>query len=97
MRSGLTQRERERDVIPRERSSGRASGRKSPRDRSPQASVARSDTTKNHGAAFRPDIFQLHVNMIGGGRSCKSPPRRCPQRARTHHVRVYVLAHIRAE
>jgi len=24
------------------------------------------DTTKNHGAAFRPDIFQLAVNMIGG-------------------------------
>jgi len=45
----------------------------------------RSDITKNHGAAFRPDIFQLSVNMIGGGgRSCKSPPRRCRQRADTH-------------
>nr|KAF7425306.1 hypothetical protein H0235_007744 [Vespula pensylvanica] len=36
-----------------------------------------SDITKNHGAAFRPDIFQLPVNMIGGGRCCKSAPRRC--------------------
>ncbi|KYM75992.1 hypothetical protein ALC53_13477 [Atta colombica] len=43
-------------------------GCKSPRDRSPQSATVRSDTTKNHGAAFRPDIFQLHVNMIGGGR-----------------------------
>ncbi|TGZ48765.1 hypothetical protein DBV15_10504 [Temnothorax longispinosus] len=42
-------------------------GCKSPRDRSPQSATVRSDTTKNHGAAFRPDIFQLH-------------PLRCPPR-----------------
>lgn len=65
-------------------------GCKSPRDRSPQSATVRSDTTKNHGAAFRPDIFQLHVNMIGGRRSCKSPPRRCSQCAHhTAYVRTY--------
>lgn len=65
-------------------------GCKSPRDRSPQSATVRSDTTKNHGAAFRPDIFQLHVNMIGGRRSCKSPPRRCSQCA--HHA-TYVYTY----
>lgn len=76
---------------------GASGGCKSPRDHSAHRSfvpsflrssvhrhAVRSDITKNHGAAFRPDIFQLPVNMIGGGRSCKSPTRRCPQHARTH-------------
>ncbi|KYN21389.1 hypothetical protein ALC57_06315 [Trachymyrmex cornetzi] len=67
-------------------------GCKSPRDRSPQSATVRSDTTKNHGAAFRPDIFQLHVNMIGGGRRCKSPPRRCSQHA--HHTCIHVYTYV---
>lgn len=70
-------------------------GCKSPRDRSPQSATVRSDTTKNHGAAFRPDIFQLHVNMIGGRHSCKSPPRRCSQCAH-HTTYVYAYTYIRS-
>jgi len=71
-------------------------GCKSPRDRSPQIATVHSDTTKNHGAAFRPDIFQLHVNMIGGGRRCKSPPRRCSQHAHHTCIHIRIYTHTRA-